>query len=104
MARGYADGEGCRRTFLLGYFGEAFAAPCGACDACDAGCGAPTDLADDLFSTGMPVTHERWGNGSVVRAQNGTVTVLFDTVGYRTLARDLVLAEGLLRPMMEAFA
>ncbi len=31
---GYADGLSCRREALLGYFGEAYPAPCGNCDIC----------------------------------------------------------------------
>ncbi len=30
----YCTTTGCRRTMLLGYFGECFRAPCGGCDAC----------------------------------------------------------------------
>ena len=37
MIRGYAETSGCRRAFLLGYFGEPFQPPCGACDRCLAG-------------------------------------------------------------------
>jgi len=33
----YAAGDGkCRRAQILGYFGQTFASPCGACDVCDA--------------------------------------------------------------------
>ncbi|MFN7137601.1 MAG: NADH-quinone oxidoreductase subunit C, partial [Thermomonas sp.] len=35
MIRGYAEHDGCRRAFLLGYFGEAYTPPCGNCDRCD---------------------------------------------------------------------
>ena len=37
MVRGYAETSGCRRAYLLGYFGEAHPGGCGACDVCDAG-------------------------------------------------------------------
>jgi hypothetical protein len=33
MMRGYAETTGCRRQFLLGYFGEQLRDPCGNCDA-----------------------------------------------------------------------
>jgi ATP-dependent DNA helicase RecQ len=34
MMRAYAETDGCRRQFLLGYFGEDLPEPCGNCDAC----------------------------------------------------------------------
>ena len=34
MMRAYAETDGCRRQFLLGYFGEELPEPCGNCDAC----------------------------------------------------------------------
>ena len=34
MMRGYAETAGCRRQFLLGYFGEDLPEPCGNCDTC----------------------------------------------------------------------
>jgi ATP-dependent DNA helicase RecQ len=37
MMRRYAELTDCRRRFLLRYFGEAVADPCGRCDNCDAG-------------------------------------------------------------------
>jgi len=35
--RGYAETEGCRRAFILSYFGEPFEPPCGNCDNCESG-------------------------------------------------------------------
>src|SRR5207245_5120093 len=32
MMRRYAEHSGCRRSFLLSYFGQDYPAPCGACD------------------------------------------------------------------------
>jgi ATP-dependent DNA helicase RecQ len=32
----YAEGRGCRRAFLLRYFGDDFSGPCGNCDRCEA--------------------------------------------------------------------
>ncbi len=37
MMRGYAETTGCRRQFLLAYFGETLDEPCGNCDTCAAG-------------------------------------------------------------------
>lgn len=34
--REYADQRGCRRAFLLRYFGDVFEGPCGNCDNCEA--------------------------------------------------------------------
>ena len=39
MMRAYAENDGCRRAFVLGYFGEDYDPPCGSCDVCDAGRG-----------------------------------------------------------------
>jgi ATP-dependent DNA helicase RecQ len=36
MMRGYAETTGCRRQFLLGYFGEQLPQPCRNCDTCEA--------------------------------------------------------------------
>ena len=41
MMRGYAETDGCRRQFLLGYFGEDLPEPCGNCDTCEDGSAAP---------------------------------------------------------------
>ena len=35
MIRGYAETDGCRRQYLLGYFGEDLPEPCGNCDTCE---------------------------------------------------------------------
>jgi superfamily II DNA helicase RecQ len=32
----YAETRGCRREYLLRYFGDDFAGPCGNCDRCEA--------------------------------------------------------------------
>ncbi|MFC4397762.1 RecQ family ATP-dependent DNA helicase [Arthrobacter sedimenti] len=45
MMRAYAETDGCRRQFLLGYFGEDLPEPCGNCDGCAAA--APADTAKD---------------------------------------------------------
>jgi ATP-dependent DNA helicase RecQ len=37
MIRAYAETLGCRRQFLLAYFGDALAEPCGNCDTCESG-------------------------------------------------------------------
>jgi len=47
MMRAYAETDGCRRQFLLGYFGEDLPEPCGNCDGCAAAADAPADTAKD---------------------------------------------------------
>jgi ATP-dependent DNA helicase RecQ len=84
----------CRREVLLSYFGEYFEGPCGHCDRCEAGRGEAG--AQGPFAQGASVVHERFGSGRVVRYEAGKVVVLFDEIGYQTLALDLVVDEGLL--------
>jgi len=95
MMRRYAEHDGCRRSFLLSYFGQDYPGPCGNCD---------NDLtyaevrpADVPFAVGTRVVSERWGQGTVQRYDGEQVTVLFDEHGYRELFVPLVLRRGLLR-------
>ena len=101
MMRAYAEEQGCRRASLLGYFGEAYDPPCGNCDNCDAGRTSPHDRAapDDVFAVGERVEHAEWGRGTVQRTEADVLTVVFDTVGYKTLATALVEERGLLVPV-----
>ncbi|WP_406290508.1 RecQ family ATP-dependent DNA helicase [Streptomyces sp. NBC_00209] len=119
MMRGYAETDGCRRRFLLGYFGEAFeeAGSCGSCDRCASAeadgrgvtlgpevlagtgglIGEPSLLSGEhTFRPGASVQHERWGRGSVMSGEAERVTVLFDSVGYRTLSLTVAREQGLL--------
>jgi ATP-dependent DNA helicase RecQ len=82
---------------VLSYFGEPFEPPCGSCDNCDAGrtASAPADVP---FPVGARVAHREWGEGVVQRYDDDAVVVLFDEVGYKTLALAVVLDRGLLRP------
>ena len=45
---------------------------------------------------GDRVRHAEWGGGSVGQVEDGQITVVFDTVGYKTLGVDIVLERGLL--------
>src|SRR3954451_1397469 len=93
LVRGYAETAGCRRQFLLGYFGEAFDPPCGTCDRCASGAVTDSEDDDDLpWRANDRVTHESWGAGVVMRCESDRVTVLFDTVGYKTVRLDAVVA------------
>jgi len=97
MMRGYAEADGCRRAFLLSYFGEPFEPPCGNCDNCEAGRGEAA--ADDVpYAVGSRVAHDQWGEGVVQRYDDDAVVVLFDDVGYKTLALGVVRERGLLEP------
>ncbi|GAB7191073.1 RecQ family ATP-dependent DNA helicase [Kineococcus sp. NUM-3379] len=98
MVRGYAETTGCRRQFLLGYFGEELPGVCGDCDTCRAGSAEEMAQASTgrPFAVGSTVRHARWGEGQVMSYEGDKVTVLFGEVGYRTLALPLVQAGGLL--------
>jgi ATP-dependent DNA helicase RecQ len=96
MMRSYAEHGGCRRDFVLSYFGEEHEPPCGNCDNCDAGLVAPETDAQRPFEIGTTVTHSEWGEGEVQRYDANRVVVLFESVGYRTLDLELVEEKGLL--------
>ena len=95
MMRSYAEADSCRRAFLLSYFGEPYEPPCGCCDVCERGDGDPGE-EDMPFGVGARVRHNQWGEGAVQRYDDGAVVVLFDEVGYKTLAVDVVVERGLL--------
>ena len=102
MMRHYAEHPGCRRSFLLTYFGQDFSGSCGNCDndlAGDDGQSgqAQTAPADVPFAVGTRVASERWGEGTVQRYDGDQVTVLFDQHGYRELFVPVVRERGLLR-------
>jgi ATP-dependent DNA helicase RecQ len=97
MMRAYAETDGCRRAFILGYFGEGYEPPCGTCDVCERRGAALARSADDgCFAVGDRVRHAAWGGGSVGQVEDGQITVVFDTVGYKTLAVDVVVEKNLL--------
>jgi ATP-dependent DNA helicase RecQ len=95
MMGAYAESSGCRREFVLTYFGEQFSPPCGNCDNCLAGL-VVADTGERPFAEGTRVAHERWGEGTVQRYEEGAVVVLFESVGYKKLGVDIVLERGLL--------
>ncbi|MER7829313.1 RecQ family ATP-dependent DNA helicase [Streptomyces sp. NPDC095602] len=114
MMRAYAETTGCRRRFLLGYFGEEYEAPCGTCDTClaedspDPAAGTPTEGVTEpgaappghpaaaSYPAGTHVRHREWGDGMVMNEEGDRITVLFDTMGYRTLSLAAVTDSDLL--------
>jgi ATP-dependent DNA helicase RecQ len=113
MIRAYAEHDACRRQLLLSYFGEAAPDFCGHCDYCErlvAAGRAPRTAGDQPSAAGeaaseeglrpgLRVRHPAWGEGDVQRVEREQVVVLFDTVGYKTLARTIVSERGLLAPV-----
>jgi ATP-dependent DNA helicase RecQ len=97
MISGYADTTGCRRQYLLGYFGEQLPHPCGNCDTCSAGTSDRRPAGTGEFPVNSSVQHLEWGHGVVMSTEPDRLTVLFDTVGYKTLSRTAVREQDLLR-------
>ena len=96
MMRRYAEHTGCRRSFLLTYFGQDYPGPCGNCDN-DLEPGEATQ-PEEPFAVGTRVASDHWGEGTVQRYDGDHVTVLFDEHGYRELFVPIVLERNLLRP------
>ncbi|WP_109209431.1 MULTISPECIES: RecQ family ATP-dependent DNA helicase [Microbacterium] len=98
VMRRYAETRDCRRRVLLRYFGEDLAGPCGHCDTCQAGVVDDTavDESGVPFPAGSAVEHAEWGRGSVSAVEGDRLTVFFEEQGYKTLALDTVIENGLL--------
>jgi len=118
----YAETRGCRRQFLLRYFGETEVGLCGACDTCDSGAAAavaeaavPAPVAeaqasvetapvphaiaaapDAPFALRSWVRHTEFGKGLVERYEGSRIVVLFEEHGEKTLALPAVTDLGLL--------
>ncbi len=100
MIRGYAELRRCRREYLLNYFGEEIGQPCGYCDNCEAGYSLEENqlaLQPGQFPVSSRVVHTGWGEGQVLRYEDDKIVVLFDNVGYKTLAMAIVIERGLLK-------
>jgi ATP-dependent DNA helicase RecQ len=110
LERSRIEMTGCRRQLLLGYFGEELDEPCGRCDTCASGSAEEVarELADaeqedaatglERHEQGERVVHREWGPGVVMHRESDRVTVLFEQVGYKTLAHEVLDADpGLLQ-------
>jgi RecQ family ATP-dependent DNA helicase len=96
MMRSYAEARTCRRAAILAYFGEPYREPCGNCDVCDSQPYSEDDTAAGSFRAADRVRHAEWGDGVVLRVTSDRILVQFESVGYRTLARDVVEDRALL--------
>ncbi|HEY3557219.1 MAG TPA: RecQ family ATP-dependent DNA helicase [Kribbella sp.] len=97
MMAAYAEYGGCRREWLLSYFGERYDGPCGNCDNDLAGrTAAPPE--DQPFPVGSRVTHRAFGPGLVEHYDGTAMTVLFDRVGYKELRTAFMIHNHLLQP------
>lgn len=104
---GLAEALGCRRTVLLGYFGEA-SEPCGTCDHCD----APPEVVDGTQAVRMALsailrTGESFGAGHLVDVLSGTATAKVRARGHDRLptfgvgrATTRTAWQGIFRQMM----
>jgi ATP-dependent DNA helicase RecQ len=109
MMRQFAESKTCRGQSLLTYFGDRLTGPCGHCDNCtgartvvsDVDEPAVVDTAtipsprsapddqpnpDEPFPPHSVVRHKTWGSGTVLGYTDDKMTVLFETVGYKTLS------------------
>ncbi|HEY4570399.1 MAG TPA: RecQ family ATP-dependent DNA helicase [Kribbella sp.] len=100
MMATYAEYGGCRREWLLSYFGEQYDGPCGNCDNDLAGrTAAPPE--EQPFPVGSRVTHKTFGPGLVEHYDGTAMTVLFDRVGYKELRTAFMIHNQLLKPEVE---
>ena len=100
MMRAYAETSRCREEQLLAYLGASLDERCGRCDTCLDGRADEVEEppADSPYELQQRVVHPEFGAGVVSDLEADRLTVLFDDVGYRTLALALVEQEELLTP------
>ena len=94
----YAESSSCRRKFILNYFGESYdEARCGSCDNCRQAAAVPArpsteEAQPGTFNISDVVVHPKFGIGSIERTERDLVTVLFPSLGYKTLLASAVQA------------
>ncbi|WP_067502889.1 ATP-dependent DNA helicase RecQ [Actinoplanes sp. TFC3] len=98
MMRAFAQTRACRTQTLLAYFGEDLGRACGHCDNCVDGVAEEVIEAtgDEPFAVHSTVQHAEWGPGMVMGYEEDKMTVLFESVGYKTLAVSVVVENELL--------
>ncbi|MER6211652.1 RecQ family ATP-dependent DNA helicase [Streptomyces sp. NPDC001642] len=57
---------------------------------------AKPDAPDHAYLPGVRVSHDQWGEGEVMSEGDGKITILFESVGYRTLSLAVVTNKQLL--------
>jgi len=93
----YAELRGCRREYLLEYFGDQeITAPCGRCDNCEKSQSTPQ--AGRTFAVHSRVIHAQFGKGVVQNNDGDKIEILFDDGGRKTLSLAFLLEHGLLEP------
>jgi len=97
MLRAYVELRECRRRFLVNYFGEAY--PSETCGRCDNDLSRHTEVgalarvlnqSSHGFAVSDSVRHSSWGDGQITRVEGDLITVLFETVGYKTFDASMV--------------
>ncbi|OUL18834.1 recombinase RecQ [Nostoc sp. RF31YmG] len=94
MMQNYAQLRDCRREYLLNYFGEPVDNKCKFCDNCQSGI-TVEEATFQPFPVNSYVIHTNYGTGQVMRYEADKMVVLFEKVGYKTLAVEIV--QGLLK-------
>jgi len=92
MMTTFLESQLCRWAMLSGYLGAASIVSCGHCDVCRA-----EERPREVVDATERVAHPQFGEGTVITRDADTLVVLFDHHGYRTLSRDVVEEERLLR-------